>query len=220
MRVLIVDDQSMIRAGLRSLLLDHGVDVAGEASNGQAALQHARALRPDVVLIDLHMPVMSGVTAIERMRADTNLAGLRILVLTTFDGDVEVLDALRAGADGFLGKAADAGELLSALHQVAGGATFLSERAARAVLENLRVRPSVQIEAGLGALLDALTPKEREVVAAAARGLDNQEIAAEMQLSPLTVKTHLNRAMAKVEARDRGQLVAFAYRSGLMFTTG
>lgn len=216
MRVLIVDDQAMIRAGIRGLLTDAGIDVAGEASNGREAIDLARSVRPDVVLLDLRMPILGGVRTVELLRADADLVTIRVLVLTTFDGDAEVLDALRAGADGFLGKAADPEELVQALNVVSQGGVSLSTRAMDSVLGHLRGSHPATPDPKLAQLSQSLTARERDVVIAAAEGLDNQQIAAVKHLSPHTVKTHLNRAMTKVNARERGQLVAFAYRAGLI----
>lgn len=218
-RVLLVDDQAVIRAGLRSVLESAEIGVVGEASEGSGGVELARALRPDVVLMDLRMPGRDGVSATREIRSDPALEGVRILVLTTFDGDRDVVAALSAGADGFLGKAAEPGEIIGAVERVATGEPALSARASRAVITHLSTAqhpPRDGAEAGLADLVATLTPRERDLVVAAARGEDNATIAQRLHISPLTVKTHLNRAMSKLGAHDRGQLVAFAYRSGIV----
>ena len=217
-RVLLVDDQPMIRVGLKGLLADSGVTLAGEAADGHQALTAIRRLRPDVVLMDLRMPMMDGITAIRALRAepDAGVARTPVLVLTTFDGDQDVVEALQAGADGFLGKAAEPEELVAALRAVADGRTALSDRATRSMMRHVAATRASLPDPDLRARVEELTPRERDVVVAAARGLDNQQIAAEMFISPLTVKTHLNRAMVKLDARERGQLVSIAFRSGLL----
>lgn len=219
MRVLLVDDQDMIRAGLRALIADAGIELAGEASDGKQAILAVSRLRPDAVLMDLRMPVMDGISAIRAIRAiraDSDLARTPILVLTTFDGDRGVVDALQAGADGFLSKAAAPEQLVAALIDVAEGRTAISDRAARSVLRHLSASRAKQPEPQLVARVAELTTREREIVIAAARGLDNQQIAQTLLISPVTVKTHLNRAMAKLDARERGQLVSIAFRAGIV----
>lgn len=214
-RVILVDDQPLVRAGVRAVLESAGMEVVAEAGEGNEALSHARELQPDVVVMDLRMPRMDGVEATRRIRADEALAGVRVLVLTTFDGDENVLHALRAGADGFLSKTAEPDQLIDAVERAARGEAALSSAASRAVLSHLvREKPPV-VDARLAELVATLTARERDLVIAAATGASNDDIAARLFLSPLTVKTHLNRAMAKVGARDRGQLVAVAYLSGL-----
>lgn len=214
-RVLLVDDQGMIRAGLRTLLEGAGVTVSGEAANGEEALRAIRRDHPDVVLMDLRMPLMGGVEAVRAIRADPELSSVRILVLTTFDGDREVLAALSAGADGFLGKAAEPEELLAAVEAAARGEATLSARASRAVVDHLAASAPPPVDADLERRIADLTPRERDVVAAAAAGHDSAEIGRMLFISPYTVKTHLNRAMAKLGVKDRGQLVALAYRGGI-----
>ncbi|WP_380173928.1 response regulator [Kineococcus sp. DHX-1] len=217
--VVLVDDQAVIRAGLRSVLESADLDVVGEARDGDQALELARALRPRVLLMDLRMPGCDGVAATRAVRADPSLADVRILVLTTFEGDTDVVAAVSAGADGFLGKSAEPDEIIAAVQAVAAGEPWLSSRASRAVITHLStaappVREDVPPE--LLRLVQTLTPRERELVAAAARGDDNATIAGNLFLSPVTVKTHLNRAMTKLAVRDRGQLVAVAHRVGLV----
>lgn len=214
-RVVLVDDQPLVRAGVRAVLESAGIEVVAEAGEGAEALHHARELRPDVLVMDLRMPRMDGVEATRRLRAEDALAAVRALVLTTFDGDENVLHALRAGADGFLSKTAEPDELIHAVQRAARGEAALSLSASRAVLSHLVRETPPTVDPRLAAVVEALTPRERDLVIAAAAGATNDEIAATLFLSPLTVKTHLNRAMAKVGARDRGQLVAVAYLSGL-----
>ncbi|GGJ22194.1 response regulator transcription factor [Paenarthrobacter histidinolovorans] len=215
---IIVDDQSMIRAGLRGILEHSGIQILGEAANGRDGVRMARALRPDVVLMDLRMPVLDGIAAIRDIRADAELEGISILVLTTFDGDRDVIVALEAGASGFLGKAASPDELVAAVERAASGITTLSATAASAAVRHISASASAPTrtpDPHLVALTKELTPRELDMVAAAATGMDNLTIARALHISPLTVKTHLNRAMAKLGARDRGQLVAIAYKTGI-----
>jgi DNA-binding NarL/FixJ family response regulator len=214
--VVLVDDQAMIRAGLRSLLEDAGIAVIAEAADGGRGVDLVRQTRPDVVLMDLRMPLMDGVEAVRRLRADNTLSSVRVLVLTTFDSDRDVIAALSAGADGFLSKTADPEDLVAAINTVAHGEASLSPRATRAVLRHLESRDELPLTPDLARRLDTLTARERDIVRAAAAGHDNAQIARDLFISPLTVKTHLNRAMMKLDARDRGQLVAIAYRSGLV----
>jgi DNA-binding NarL/FixJ family response regulator len=217
-RVLLADDQALIRAGFAAIISSsEDMDVVGEAIDGSDAVRQARSSRPDVVLTDIRMPGMDGIAACEQITADPDLATVRVLMLTTFEQDDYVVDAMRAGASGFLGKGAAPEELLDAVRVVAAGDALLSPAATRAVIRQVR---SAGIQAGQDAeVFDVLTDREREMVVLAAAGLSNDEIAARLVLSPLTVKTHVNRAMAKVGARDRAQLVVLAYRSGLVSPT-
>ena len=217
-RVLLADDQALIRAGFAAIISSsEDMDVVGEAIDGSDAVRQARSSRPDVVLTDIRMPGMDGIAACEQITADPDLATVRVLVLTTFEQDDYVVDAMRAGASGFLGKGAAPEELLDAVRVVAAGDALLSPAATRAVIRQVR---SAGIQAEQDAeVFDVLTDREREMVVLAAAGLSNDEIAARLVLSPLTVKTHVNRAMAKVGARDRAQLVVLAYRSGLVSPT-
>jgi DNA-binding NarL/FixJ family response regulator len=214
-RVVLVDDQAMIRAGLRSILEDAGIEVSGEAGNGREAVTLIARARPDVVLLDLRMPILDGIGALTALRSDPDVARTPVLILTTFDGDPDVLAALRAGADGFLSKAADPDELIDAVRRLAAGAPALSDNATRAVLRHIEASSPASVDPALAARMDSLTSRERDIVVAAATGLDNIEIARRLYISPHTVKTHLNRAMVKLDVRDRGQLVAAAYRSGI-----
>jgi DNA-binding NarL/FixJ family response regulator len=217
-RVLLADDQALIRAGFAAIISSsEDMDVVGEAIDGSDAVRQARSSRPDVVLMDIRMPGMDGIAACEQITADPDLATVRVLMLTTFEQDDYVVDAMRAGASGFLGKGAAPEELLDAVRVVAAGDALLSPAATRAVIRQVR---SAGIQAEQDAeVFDVLTDREREMVVLAAAGLSNDEIAARLVLSPLTVKTHVNRAMAKVGARDRAQLVVLAYRSGLVSPT-
>lgn len=213
-RVLVVDDQALIRAGFAAILgTTPGVEVVGEAADGAAAVDSARRLRPDVVLMDIRMPGVDGITATAEICTDPALVDVRVVVLTTFESDQYVFAALRAGASGFLGKDVDPTTLIAAVHTVAGGEALLSPRATRALIDHsISVLPAAAAVPGA----DRLTPREREIVGFVGRGLTNAQIADALVVSPLTVKTHVNRAMTKIGARDRAQLVVFAYQSGLV----
>ena len=213
-RVLLVDDQALLRSGLRVLIDSAGdLEVVGEASDGAEAVELARETRADVVLMDIRMPGTDGIEATRAITADDDLAGVRVLVLTTFELDEYVLEAIRAGASGFLGKGVDGPELLEAIRIVARGEALLSPRATRAMIARLASGP--QPRSAAAPELADLTAREREMVALVGTGLSNEEIAEQLHLSRLTVKTHVNRAMAKLGARDRAQLVVIAFRSGL-----
>ncbi|TQL01835.1 response regulator transcription factor [Cellulomonas sp. SLBN-39] len=213
-RVALVDDQELIRAGLRTILDAHpATRVVAEAADGLAALRVCRPDAVDVVLMDVRMPGIDGVEATRRLRAGGALP--RILVLTTFDQDENVLAALRAGADGFLSKGAGPAEIVAAVERVAAGGRALSPGALDALVDHVAGEQETPPDPDAVALLALLTPREREVVEAAVRGWDNAQIGARLHLSPLTVKTHANRAMTKVGARDRAQLVSLAVRAGV-----
>ncbi len=214
-RVLLADDQALIRSGFRALLSTApDLEVVGEASDGAQAVELVRATRADVVVMDLRMPGVDGIEATRRISADDDLAGVRVLVLTTFEDDEHVLDAVRAGASGFLGKSVEPQLLIDAIRTVAAGEALLSPRATRALLT--RYLQPAQEPVAAPASLSALTDRERQLVALVAEGLSNDDIAGRLFLSPLTVKTHINRAMMKLDARDRAQLVVLAYQSGLV----
>ncbi|MCA4131603.1 response regulator transcription factor [Arthrobacter sp. M4] len=214
--VLLVDDQPAIRVGLRAILESAGFRVGTEAGNGREALLLAQEIRPEVVLMDLRMPGTDGTAGVRLIRAQPELEDTKIIVLTTFDDDPDVLEALRAGADGFLSKSAGPEEIIDAVRKASQGDITLSQRAQKALLRHLSTGSGTVPTAQDAALAAALTARERDIVIAAAEGLDNEAIARAFFISPLTVKTHINRAMAKLNARDRGQLVAAAYRIGLM----
>ena len=213
-RVLLADDQALVRAGFRSLLEDEDdLQVVGEAGDGARAVELARSARPDVVLMDIRMPVMDGLEATRRIAADELLGGVRVLVLTTFELDEYVFEALAAGASGFLLKNTDPVELLRAVRVVADGDALLAPSVTRRLIAEFAARPR---PGGTPVELAALTDREREVMALAAGGLSNEEIAERLVVSPATARTHVSRAMVKLGARDRAQLVVFAYESGLV----
>jgi DNA-binding NarL/FixJ family response regulator len=217
-RVLLADDQGLVRAGFRVLLESAGdITVVGEAANGGVAVALAREHKPDVVLMDMRMPEVDGVTATRLITGDSQLAATRVVALTTFDDEQTVFAALRAGASGFLVKDVEPEELLQAVRVVARGDALLSPSVTRAVIaaftDRVHVPASVTRAAPPG--LASLTEREREVVALVAAGLSNDEIARKLVVSPLTAKTHVSRAMTKLNARDRAQLVVFAYEHGL-----
>jgi DNA-binding NarL/FixJ family response regulator len=215
-RVLLADDQALMRAGFK-VLVDSAPDleVVAEASSGREAVELARTARADVVLMDIRMPDTDGLTATRQITADEDLAGVRVLILTTFEIDEYVFQALRAGASGFLGKGAEPGELLDAIRTVARGDALLSPAATRSLIARFLAQPDGGRPTALERLA-MLTQREREVLALVARGLSNDEIARQLFVSPATAKTHVNRAMAKLDARDRAQLVVVAYETGLV----
>ncbi|MFB6891519.1 response regulator [Kitasatospora sp. NPDC056327] len=217
-RVLLADDQALLRGAFRVLIdAEDDMQVVGEAADGREAVELAKATRPDVVLMDIRMPGVDGLSATAAICGDPDLAGTRVLILTTFEIDEYVAQALRAGAGGFLGKDAEPTELLAALRRVAAGDPLLSAAATRAVIDQLLAHPDPdRAPAAVPERLATLTAREREVMAMAATGLGNDEIAARMFVSPFTVRTHVHRAMAKLDARDRAQLVALAYQTGLV----
>ncbi|MFD5461984.1 response regulator [Kitasatospora sp. NPDC127059] len=215
-RVLLADDQALLRGAFRMLIdAEEDMEVVGEAADGREAVELARATKPDIVLMDIRMPGADGLGATAEICADEELSGTRVLILTTFEIDEYVAQALRAGAGGFLGKGADPKELLAAVRTVAAGDALLSPAATRAVIEQFLAQPG-PAAAAPAERLAVLTAREREVMSMAATGLTNEEIAERMFVSPFTVRTHVHRAMSKLDARDRAQLVAIAYQSGLV----
>jgi len=215
-RVLLADDQALIRSGFRVLIeSDPELEVVGEAATGKEALELARSTRADVIVMDVRMPEMDGLEATRAICADDDLAGVKVLVVTTFETDDYLIEALRAGASGFVGKGVETEELLAAIRTVAVGDALLSARATRSLITSFLAQPSGRPVA-TPAELEVLTRREREVVGLVAQGLSNDEIAEQLFVSPLTAKTHVNRAMIKLDARDRAQLVVVAYQSGLV----
>jgi DNA-binding NarL/FixJ family response regulator len=218
-RVVIADDQPLLRSGFKALIsADPDFEVAGEAADGREAVRLARAARADVVLMDIRMPVLDGLAATRQIIGDPGLAAVKVLILTTFEIDEYVFEALRSGASGFLGKGAEADELLAAIRTVSRGDALLSPAATRTLISQFLATPGAGPELSQETRrgLSALTEREREITVLVATGLSNDEIAARLVLSPATVKTHVNRAMAKVGSRDRAQLVVFAHRAGLI----
>jgi DNA-binding NarL/FixJ family response regulator len=213
-RVLLADDQTLIRAGFRVLLGSaEDIEVVAEAADGAQAVAQARRHRPDVVLMDIRMPEMDGLEATRRIGADGSLGDVKVLILTTFESDEYVYQALQAGASGFVVKDIEAADLLQAVRVIARGDALLSPAITRRLIADIvaRHRPAPAEDS-----LSELTDREREVMALVATGLSNDEIASQLHLSPLTVKTHVSRAMLKLGARDRAQLVVIAYQTGLV----
>jgi len=213
-RVLLADDQALLRAGLRALLeAEPDIEVAGEAANGRDAVRLAIAGRPDVVLMDIRMPVMDGLEATRRIVAEPALTSTRVIMVTTFDLDEYVFEAVRIGASGFLVKDTEPRDMLAGVRAVAAGDALLSPGVTRRLIAEFanRSRPATS-----SSRLDPLTAREREVVALVGEGLSNDEIAERLVVSPATAKTHVSRAMIKLHARDRAQLVVIAYEAGLV----
>ncbi|WP_217183983.1 response regulator transcription factor [Streptomyces sp. AC495_CC817] len=214
-RVLVVDDQPLVRRAVSEILGGAGLDVVGEAADGRRAVELAGSLAPDVVLMDIRMPVMDGIEATASICAAATGAQTRVLVLTTFEEDAYVVAALRAGASGFIGKGAEPDEIVEAVRLVHAGESLLSAAATRALIaRTVGGRPDADTWAA-GAL-PLLTEREREVLLLVAQGATNQQIAARLVISPHTAKTHVNRVMTKLDAHDRAQLVIIAYEAGLV----
>jgi len=214
--VVLADDQALIRTAVSELVShEEGFTVVGEASDGREAVDVVRATRPDIVLMDIRMPVMDGLQATEAICADPLLAGTRIVILTTFEDDEYVLRALQAGASGFLGKGTEADALMAAIRTVHDGEALLSPKATRALIDRY-LSPSEPTTRPVPAELSLLTEREREILLLVGSGLSNGEIAARLVISPQTAKTHVNRMMSKLGAHDRAQLVIIAYESGLL----
>ncbi len=213
-RVALADDQELVRAGFAALLdAEDDLEVVGEAADGKQAVRLAEQRRPDVMLMDIRMPVLDGIEAIRQIAAKPDLSSVHVIILTTFELDEYVFEGLRAGAAGFLVKDTDAAELIRAVRVVAGGGALLAPTVTRRLIAEFasRTRETRSLP-GVG----ELTPREREVVALIALGLSNEEISKKIYISPSTAKTHATRAMTKLGARDRAQLVVFAYQAGLV----
>jgi DNA-binding NarL/FixJ family response regulator len=213
-RIVLADDQALVRAGFRSLIESEAdLEVVGEASDGQQAIEMVTRFRPDVVLMDIRMPRLDGIEAIRRIVGDRRLAGVRLMILTTYETDEYVFEGLRAGASGFLVKDTEPAELLRAIRVVAAGDALMSPSATRRLIgEFAAAVPAAHPVPGL----DTLTGREREVMTLVAAGLTNDEIAEQLVVSPATAKTHVSRVMGKLDARDRAQVVVLAYESGLV----
>jgi DNA-binding NarL/FixJ family response regulator len=213
-RVLLVDDQALLRAGSRALIdAEDDLEVVGEAGDGESAVEAARTTQPEVVLMDIRMPNVDGLEATRRILAEPSLADTRVIILTTFELDEYVFDALRNGASGFLLKDTEPVDLLAAIRVVAGGDALMSPGVTRRLIEEFasRSRPAAPSD-----VLDVLTEREREIVALVGEGLSNAEIAERLVVSPATAKTHVSRAMTKLQVRDRAHLVVIAYETGLV----
>ncbi|GAA1765337.1 response regulator transcription factor [Luedemannella helvata] len=214
-RVLLADDEGLVRSGFKVLLdLEDDIMVVGEATNGAEAVEQARATRPDVVLMDIRMPKLDGIQATAHIAATRGLERVRVLILTTYDTDEYVFDALQAGASGFLLKDAGPAELLHAIRVIAAGEALLAPRVTRRLIGQFTARRTAA-QSGQDRLA-VLTQREREVLALVGQGLSNSEIGAELFMSPATARTHVSRTMTKLGARDRAQLVVMAYRTGLV----
>jgi len=214
-KVLLVDDEGLVRSGFRSLLeAEDDIEVVGEATNGAQAVEQARAIRPDVVLMDIRMPKLDGIQATRQIATTPGLRHVRILILTTYDTDAYVFEGLQAGASGFLLKDAGPAELLHGIRVVAAGDSLLAPRITRRLISQFTAHRAASQAAE--ERLAVLTEREREAVALVGQGLSNDEIGAELFLSPATARTHVSHAMVKLGARDRAQLVVIAYQTGLV----
>ena len=216
-RVLVADDQVLVRAGFRALLdAQHDISVVGEASDGEQALVLTREHRPDVVLMDIRMPGTDGLTATRHITADAKLADTKVVILTTFEIDEYVFEAIRSGASGFLVKDTEPEELVQAVRVVASGDALLSPGVTRRLIAEFAARAKEPANPKALSSLTELTEREREVLGLVGTGLSNDEIAGRLFVSPATAKTHVSRTMIKLHARDRAQLVVIAYESGLV----
>jgi DNA-binding NarL/FixJ family response regulator len=214
-RVLLADDQALIRAGFRMILgSEADIDVVGEAENGEQAIELVATLQPDVVLMDIRMPALDGLEATRTIAADPALSAVRVVILTTYETDEYVFEALRAGASGFLLKDTEPADLIRAVRVAAAGDALLAPSVTRKLIADYSARPRSPRAAPPA--LDELTEREREVLALVAHGLSNEEIAGRLVISPATAKTHVSRTMLKLGARDRAQLVVIAYQTGLV----
>jgi DNA-binding NarL/FixJ family response regulator len=214
--VVLADDQALIRTAVGELVShEDGFQVAGEAANGREAIDVVRELRPDIVLMDVRMPVMDGIQATQAICADPDLAATRIIILTTFEEDEYVLQALRAGASGFIGKGTEAADLMNAIRVVHEGEALLSPRATRALIDRYTT-PAETRTLTVPEELEMLTDREREILLLVAQGESNSDMAKLLVISPQTAKTHVNRMMTKLGVHDRAQLVIIAYESGLL----
>jgi DNA-binding NarL/FixJ family response regulator len=220
-KVLLADDQALVRAGFR-VLIDSAPDleVVGEAANGAEAVRQLVATRADIVLMDIRMPELDGIAATKQITGNPALSGTKVLVLTTFETDEHVVDAIRAGASGFLLKDADIEDLLDAIRVVAGGEALLAPSVTRKLISAFVAAPERKVNTGVAAKLEQLTERELEVLTLVASGLNNFEIADRLFMSAATSKTHVSRIMAKLDARDRAQLVVIAYETGLVTPGG
>jgi DNA-binding NarL/FixJ family response regulator len=219
-RVAVADDQALVRSGFAVLLRSaDGVDVVGEAANGREAVELAQRARPDVILMDIRMPEMDGLEATRHITSDEATTSTKVLILTTFDLDEYVFEALRAGASGFLLKDTLPDDLLAAVRVVAEGEALLAPTVTRRLIEQFVQQPA-RVPAEPPAGLDALTEREREVLAVVARGMSNAEIAEQLFMSHATAKTHVSRLLTKLDARDRAQLVMLAYEAGVVVPGG
>lgn len=213
-KVLLVDDEGLVRSGFRSLLdAEEGIEVVGEAANGVQAVEHARTTRPEVVLMDIRMPKMDGIEATRQIATTRGLQHVRILILTTYDTDAYVFEGLQAGASGFLLKDAGPAELIHGIRVVAAGDSLLAPRITRRLIAQFTAKRTADEAAE--ERLAVLTEREREVLALVGQGMSNDEIGAELFLSPATARTHVSHAMVRLGARDRAQLVVIAYQTGL-----
>ena len=213
-RVVLVDDQELVRTGLRTLV-EHDGDIAvvGEADSGRTGVWRVRELRPDVVLMDIRMPDVDGIEATRQIVADRGLSDVKVLVLTTFDEDEHIFEAIRSGAAGYLLKDVSPVELRRAVRVVAAGEALLSPAVTRTVMRSVATAPRTTVD---DAPLQRITEREREVLEQVGRGLSNEEIARTLYLSPATARTYVSRLLAKLDARDRAQLVVLAYETGLV----